>query len=233
MDFYSLGIQFDAVKQAAATLEKTTRQSASVLETQDLEALQLHAEHCYKAVLRALADTQYLLQILHSPHFDYQALSNESPLPPPFHMEVGFVEDPCCFHAVFDTPPILKRSMAKANFAEAFLTPLAWKVIHAIPPGFKKFSSVYVVYINHADRTSLKKQPYFDNDNLALKGIMDAVVPYICVDDACVFCDDIYLYQQSTTTFAELYIIPKSSFPHWIRTHQHLDFCKNLSEKFT
>ena len=71
-------------------------------------------------------------------------------------------------------------------------------------------------------------QSYFDNDNLAIKSILDIIVPYICIDDATRYCDNFYLSQHDMNEFSELYIVKKSCIKAWAAAHRELDFARAI-----
>lgn len=128
----------------------------------------------------------------------------------------------------FDAPPILKSSIGVRTFAEEFCIELQQKLVMALPGDFKKFSAAYVIYVSHFIMSEPKRQPYFDNDNLSIKQILDSVVPYICLDDASKFCDNLYFSQPDSECYAELFVVEKSKIYGWIQSHQAIPFCREV-----
>ena len=131
------------------------------------------------------------------------------------------------------TPPILKAQAAKGKFYELFCMELEEEIIKNIPADFQRISQAYVIFISHFDsQKPPNKQPYFDNDNLALKGLLDAIVPNICFDDATKFCDNLYLAQPDNSDFCEIHIVPKEHLLFWVFRHQSLCFSKEITNSF-
>ena len=64
--------------------------------------------------------------------------------------------------------------------------------------------------------------------NLAIKSILDAIVPLVCVDDATRYCDNFYLSQHDMNEFSELYIVRKGCTKAWAAAHKELDFARAI-----
>lgn len=129
------------------------------------------------------------------------------------------------------SPPQTKNMKAKHRFFELICLDLEREIVNVLPPDFKKISSAYVVFVNHFKaELQAGKQPYFDNDNLAIKGILDAVVPYVCYDDAAKFCDNLYLAQVGDSSYTELHIVPKGRLDVWLHKHRELSFAQEIAE---
>ena len=226
-----------AVEQSTTVLAKNAQYSKAVLEYQSGTDLQLHVEHLYKQSLYVLDDVQRLLQALHdesvwAPGEKLSGSNGVVVAASPFAINVVYETVPPCVHVTLDSPPVLKSRASAYPYGEAVQYPLQEQTIRALPRGFRKWASVCVIYVNHTDATH-GRAPYYDNDNVAVKEILDAVVPYVCVDDAAIFTDNFFIYQEDVSTFTELFIVPKTHFHDWIATHQNLDFCRNLTGKFT
>ena len=67
-----------------------------------------------------------------------------------------------------------------------------------------------------------------NNENLAIKSILDAIVPLVCVDDATRYCDNFYLSQHDMNEFSELYIVRKGCTKAWAAAHKELDFARAI-----
>ena len=131
------------------------------------------------------------------------------------------------FHAIFATPPILKNRFAKSAFVDGFGMPLQKKTADAIPEAFEKYDSAYVIYINHWDKDGVKT-PYYDNDNIAIKAILDAVVPYICIDDSIRYCENLYLTVNDGQPISEIYIVKKGCLRAWMEQHKDILFVSEI-----
>lgn len=129
---------------------------------------------------------------------------------------------------IFRTPPMTKRRATANRFSEIFCADLREKVSIAVPPKMKRLDDAYVVFINHYARRPELKQPYYDNDNLAIKAILDSVVPFVCVDDAALYCGNLYLCQAGDEDFCELDILPKENFRLWLLSRTDLEFSRQI-----
>lgn len=143
------------------------------------------------------------------------------------------VEEEGCVGIRFDSPPVLKTSIGVRTFAEEFCIELQQKLVMALPDNFTKYSAAYVIYVSHFVESAPKRQPYFDNDNLAIKQILDSVVPYICLDDAAKFCDNLYFSEPDSACFTELYVVEKSKIGEWLSAHRGLQFCREALRNST
>lgn len=123
---------------------------------------------------------------------------------------------PHIFRAELPFLPLLKTKSAADRYAEIFLPYAHKKLAEYIPQDFKKFRSAHVIFINFVAQNKGKKQAYFDNDNLAIKALLDAIVPYICFDDAAKYCNNLYLYQPSVLDKSELHIVQEAHLAEWI-----------------
>ena len=131
-------------------------------------------------------------------------------------------------HITIDTPPMTKKRASKILFWQLYCKDIEAKIVEKKPWDFKMIQSAYVIYLSHFDKSNPSKQPYFDNDNLAIKALLDAVLPHVCPDDAAVFCSNLYLTQSDQTQFTELFVVPKCHFNQWISENKSLEFCKDI-----
>lgn len=136
------------------------------------------------------------------------------------------------FHAVFAAPPLLKTRVAKSSFVDAFTISLQQKTANALPEAFEKYDSAYVIYINHWEKAGTKV-PYYDNDNVAIKTILDAIVPYLCIDDSIRYCENLYLTVNDNQPISELYIVKKGFLRQWMKRHKDIHFVSEISSKTT
>lgn len=127
----------------------------------------------------------------------------------------------------FDSPPVLKTSIGVRTFSEEFCVKLQQELAMALPAGFKKYSAAYVIYVSHFVENEAKRQPYFDNDNLSIKQILDSIVPLICLDDAAKFCDNLYFSEPDSECYTELCVVEKSKIGGWLSDYQGIQFCQN------
>ena len=123
---------------------------------------------------------------------------------------------PHIFRAELPFLPLLKTKAVADRYTEIFLDLIHQKMALGLPSSFQKFDAAHVIFVNFVAQNEGKKQTYFDNDNLAIKALLDTIVPYICFDDAAKYCNNLYLYQPSNTDKSELYIVRKGHLKEWI-----------------
>ena len=189
------------------------------------------AESVYQKLLELLWTTKEILKITHSKNdnwSDFKGLFDQadktveseeiSTTTVQYSDEIGGVT------VKIAEPPILKGRSALSKFNAAFLDDLEQKIVQHMPKNFTKIGSACVIYISYFDKKRAEKRPYFDNDNLAIKAILDTIVPHVCYDDSVVFCDNIYISQPGESCFSEIHIIPKKNYPVWASKNRHLEF---------
>ena len=132
------------------------------------------------------------------------------------------------FYCRMDTPPILKKKISRYPFFDFLCRNLNKIAAEAGMEMEKKFRGCTVIYISYINRREPWFPPYYDNDNVAIKAILDAVVPFITADDAAIFCDNIYLTQVSDSNYTELYIVEKGCLAEWKHLHPTLDFASEI-----
>ena len=96
------------------------------------------------------------------------------------------------FRFRFSRLPNLKSSRSLSRVSDRFAIEVAEKIVATIPKNFQKMSGANVIFVSHVLNDGPHKSRYFDNDNLAIKSILDIIVPYICIDDATRYCDMIH-----------------------------------------
>ena len=138
------------------------------------------------------------------------------------------IRDSGAIRCVFLTPPMTKSRAAANRFFEIFCVDLQKKIVANMPQNFRKIEDAYVFFIHHFDETDPHKQPYFDNDNLAIKSILDSVLPFICFDDASCYCSNLYLSQPDSRDYSEFVVIQKSRAKQWILQRTDLQFSRDF-----
>ena len=222
------------ISRALFTVKEAERKLCtlqSVPFTYSKEA-QYYAEESFCKLLDALKEiTQITLQINNTREksdADYarekQTVSATSSEP----LCEGGWETNHIFYCRMDTPPILKKKISRYPFFDFLCRDLNKIAADAAMDMEKKFRGCTVIYISYLDRREPCFPPYYDNDNVAIKAILDAVVPFITADDAAIFCDNIYLTQVSDSNYTELYIVEKGYLAEWKYLHPTLDFASEI-----
>lgn len=132
------------------------------------------------------------------------------------------------FQFKFSKLPNLKTSRGISRLAECFIIEIGEKILTIIPRGYQKMDDIDVIYVSNFLKNGHHQSHYFDNDNLAIKSILDAIIPLVCVDDATRYCDNFYLSQYDMNEFSELYIVRKGCTKAWAAAHKELDFARAI-----
>lgn len=135
------------------------------------------------------------------------------------------------FTVCINTIPPLKKRVSSSRFLALLCSEITQQLLQILPPNFKLYAAVYAIYLHHFAAATPATVPYFDNDNITIKGLLDAVVPYVCLDDAFQFCDNLYIAQPDIRAYTELVIIPKGRLWQWAKSRPELDFFKELGSK--
>ena len=128
------------------------------------------------------------------------------------------------FQFKFSRLPNLKTSRGISRLAECFIIEIGEKILTIIPRGYQKMDDIDVIFVsktvitNHTILTTI----------IAIKSILDAIVPLVCVDDATRYCDNFYLSQHDMNEFSELYIVRKGCTKAWAAAHKELDFARAI-----
>ena len=132
------------------------------------------------------------------------------------------------FRFRFSRLPNIKSQRSVSRLSDRFTIEAGEKIVSTIPKDFQKMSDANVIFVSHFLKDGPHKSHYFDNDNLAIKSILDIIVPYICIDDATRYCDNFYLSQHDINEFSELYIVRKGCIKAWAAAHRELDFASAI-----
>ena len=128
------------------------------------------------------------------------------------------------FQFKFSKLPNLKTSRGISRLAECFIIEIGEKILTIIPRGYQKMDDIDVIFVsktvitNHTILTTI----------IAIKSILDAIIPLVCVDDATRYCDNFYLSQYDMNEFSELYIVRKGCTKAWAAAHKELDFARAI-----
>lgn len=180
-------------------------------------------ESAYRKTLNMLGTIERILQAEHS----IRKVDKEPQYGDAYrHIFAAEFVDGRYFRFCFDSPPLLKTGLAVSLFSERFCLDLLEKALEVAPASFRKYDAALIIYVSYFEKSEQNTVPYFDNDNLAIKQILDVIVPIYCVDDASIYCDNLYLSQPGSEEKTELFVVPKENFGLWLRRNQHLNFCK-------
>ncbi len=121
--------------------------------------------------------------------------------------------------------PILKKGYTKDPYYAHVCAGLQENVMQ-LCRGKKSYKKVTVCFINHVKKGDENVPSYFDNDNLAIKGILDAIIPFICPDDAAKYIDNLYFTKTDSCSYTEVFIINEGHLSEWLSKFPDYDFTK-------
>lgn len=126
--------------------------------------------------------------------------------------------------------PLIKDRFFSSKVRELLSNPLMTEIIRDSSPGVTKMSEAYVIFVYHDGDSKQSAPSYYDNDNVAIKALLDATVPLILPDDSIRFCDNLYFNLADTSTFIELLFIQKG---HLIEAKELLQGIRFFDEVFS
>ena len=191
----------------------------------DLVEDDVHA--AYSAALAVAVAMQNLMQVPASDRQKASAESEHSDL-----VSAKYDAHAGAFTVRINITPPLKKRASSTRFLTALCPEVTQKLLAILPKNFVLYDAAHVIYVHHFATDLHATAPYFDNDNVAIKGLLDAIVPFTCVDDAAQFCDNHYLSQPDHRAYTELIVIPKNNLLQWAKCRPDLDFCRALAPKF-
>ncbi len=227
----SLKEAFSANERAGQLLNLSSRASAEgdiEVARNHLEAAYRHSVQTVSSVTAALSEIAYLIEKGSSTE---SSEASEGKQRIHDYCQAEFVNKHI-FRCEIISPPLLKRKVNGAKYKEVFVTELLKLVTQeaskAWQRGAKKYEHCTVAYVQHFLKTERGNTPYYDNDNIAIKAILDSVVPIICHDDAALFCDNIYCIQPSNAQKAEVFVVEDPYFQQWLSLYSHYEIAKKL-----
>ena len=138
---------------------------------------------------------------------------------------------PHILRCIMPVMPITKSRAAAKGYTALYRRDLQDKLLRHQPTVFQPYARAYVIYI-HYDTTDVKQAAYYDNDNLAIKSLLDTVLPLVCLDDAAPLCDNLYFYVDDPDyqPHTELWVVEHHHLAQWASLHPKLPMLADLSE---
>lgn len=130
--------------------------------------------------------------------------------------------------------PLMKDAKYGTKIRAAFANELQQKVIRCVAENPFRIREMYVIFINHVNfkitNAGGEISPYYDNDNMAIKAILDATVPFIGYDDSSFYCDNLYFTIHDRDEFIELFFIEKGFLNEANFGESHLPFIQEIKK---
>lgn len=140
-------------------------------------------------------------------------------------------ETPHIFHCSLEAPPFLRDQKNGRYYAEIVGTEVSNAVSNALHSRSHRFREVDVVFVNWITAKQIEKQPYYDNDNLLIKRILDSIISFVAVDDAAQYCTNIYTYGVSERPKFSVFVIESGHLLDWAETHTSVKFAMEIIGK--
>lgn len=223
----SIKSSYEFASNATAKLRRLMLDGATAYSP---EGLRREAEFAYANLIDSITALNTVLLQIPEPNYGKGAANDDVFVShaAPFHIQCYF-ESEHIFRCVMETTPLLKTQTAGRKYFEHVCLSLQREVVKVTAGAHIHFAKAIVIFVNHWVSSAVAKQPYYDNDNLALKGILDSIVPFICFDDASVFCDNIYLAQPDNAGFTEVFIVEEGHLMEWASGHREIAFVGEMS----
>ena len=145
-------------------------------------------------------------------------------------LEAGYLSEHI-FRCKIKTPSLSKQRYFNTVFRRTFTLELAKLVNDVVGKseyGQRRFKRCVVIFVSHLRENDPKVTAYFDNDNIGIKAILDAILPQFVSDDNVYFCDNIYISQRDGEAFSEVFIVEEGFLGEWFSAYGHYDFCQNF-----
>lgn len=169
-------------------------------------------------IAKHLLETCYSFQTNSTPPYDFIDLDNA------LNVDAVF-ETPNILCCTLPTMPITKGRTAAHAYTNLYNEPLRRMILQNYPENFQLFPEAYVIYAHyHPSHIT----PYYDNDNLAIKSLLDTVIPLICPDDAACFCDNLYFSVPSEQQKTKLWVVEKGYLSNWASLHPEMPILKEF-----
>lgn len=214
------------IKIAERRLSKADNMlKAALLETEIDDCAKLNwmsIEESYVASIDAINSMSFALEELNS---ELSAQDTKPISKNLFDFEASF-DARFGFQFKFSRLPNLKSKRGVSRLSERFIIETGQKIIHTIPSDYVKMKDAYIIFVSHFPKNGPHKSLYFDNDNLAIKAILDVIIPLVCIDDATRYCDNLYLSQDDTREYSELFVVDKPHIKVWAKSESSLDFAR-------
>lgn len=126
------------------------------------------------------------------------------------------------------SPPLLKKAVSRTKYGSLLMDGILFQIHDKLPVVDKKIEQAAVIFVSYVSPSHNGKSLYYDNDNIAIKRLLDIIIPRICIDDAACYCDNFYLTQPAQATYSALYVVEKSHLKEWIRQHKELQLFRDL-----
>ncbi len=139
-------------------------------------------------------------------------------------------ENPYVFRCIIDTPPFLRDEKNGRYYADIVGEEVASAVTDALPKRDHRFKEIDVIFVNRIVKTSKARQPYYDNDNILIKRILDSIISFVAIDDAARYCSNIYSYTETDSFGFVIYVVERGHFSAWAAAHQEIKFAQEFLE---
>ena len=221
--------EYEAIHRLKIAKSRLDRASslidAEIIKAEISEENRLHRaviESAFAASMDTVTNISFALDDLKPP----EQQVNFEELPISFFDFDAAYNDDFGFHFRFSRLPNLKTKSSVSSLSERFVIEVGKKVEDIKPSDFVQMNDAHIIFVSHFAKKGPHNSLYFDNDNLAIKAILDAIVPLVCFDDASRYCDNHYISQDDVREYTELFVIKKSCLKAWARSNSHLDVAK-------
>lgn len=122
---------------------------------------------------------------------------------------------PYIFRCYLHTPPFLRSQRNGREYAQILGLEISQAVAATLPKRHHRFREIDVIFVNHLLDTSSEKQPYYDNDNLLIKRMLDSIISFVAFDDAAQYCTNLYTYERGEKEGFSIFVVEQGHLLEW------------------
>ena len=140
-------------------------------------------------------------------------------------------ETPSIFCCRVAAPPFLRDQRNAKFYASRLGLEIEKSVVDVLSNRDHRFRELYAIFVNYMDGSSGGAQPYYDNDNLLIKRMLDAIISFVGIDDAAKYCSNLYSYADGESAAFAIYAVEKGHLCEWAESHPEVFLAKEILSK--
>ena len=137
-------------------------------------------------------------------------------------------ESPHIFCCKVSAPPFLRDQRNAKFYASRLGLEVERRVVDALPERDHRFRELFAIFVNYMVPNWDGSQPYYDNDNLLIKRMLDAIISFVGVDDAAKYCSNLYSYAEGSQPSFAIFVVEKGYLFEWAQKHTEVFLAKEL-----
>lgn len=140
-------------------------------------------------------------------------------------------ETPHIFSCRVMAPPFLRDQRNAKFYASRLGLEVERSVVASLAERDHRFRKLFAIFVNYMGPSWEGSQPYYDNDNLLIKRMLDAIISFVGVDDAARYCTNLYSYAEGEAPSFAIFVVEQGYLFEWAETHPEVFLAKELLQK--